>query len=74
MKIVSYNADEIVVVMRLEELRIVSQSLNEVSNALSQDEFATRMGAERKEVLDILKILITAYKQSKFVNDSAADS
>ncbi len=41
--------------LSVDEMLIISNALNEVCNALDLNEFATRMGAERQDVLRLLK-------------------
>jgi hypothetical protein len=50
MRVVSGSHTEITVALTRDELRILSNALNEVCNALDVEEFATRMGAELYEV------------------------
>jgi hypothetical protein len=49
------GTDSVEVVVSLDELRIINNALNEVSNALEQWEFETRMGAKPEEAKALLR-------------------
>jgi hypothetical protein len=51
----SETGDGVVVALSKEELLILNNALNEVCNALDIREFQTRMGANREEVLALLR-------------------
>jgi predicted transcriptional regulator len=60
MKIAELGPSKIMVALSRDELRILSNALNEVCNALDVEEFATRMGAEPSEAKSLLKQLVAA--------------
>jgi hypothetical protein len=51
------------VVLSPEDLLTVCNALNEVCNGLDLPEFATRMGVQREEVLDLLKTANAVYEK-----------
>lgn len=54
MKVISVG-DGFQVVLTRDELRIISNALNEVSNGLEVGDLEARLGAEEEEVLDLLR-------------------
>lgn len=55
MKLIGANGINLDVDISLEELIIFQSALNEVLNALSREDFSTRIGAEVEEVDELLK-------------------
>jgi hypothetical protein len=46
-----------------EELLIITNALNEVCNGLEMPEFATRIGADRAEALELLREMSASYDE-----------
>ena len=63
MKVVRNN-DRFAIDASAEELRIMSQALNEICNGahLQEWDFQTRMGAEREEARAVLRSLVDGYR------------
>lgn len=56
-------SDEVDLRLTREELGIITNALNEVCHGLELWEFATRMGAEKAEVLKVLHRASEAYQE-----------
>ena len=55
MELLSVNDESATVRMNLDEVRIISNALNEICNGIDIKEFSTRVGAELSEVEELLR-------------------
>jgi hypothetical protein len=55
MKVLRQDASGTTIVLSDEELTIINNALNEICNGIDVPEFATRIGADRKEAEQLLE-------------------
>ena len=60
MRTLNASSGETTIVVNRDELRLISNALNEVCNALDVQEFSTRLGADLEAARALLKEFVSA--------------
>lgn len=61
MNAIAINKDKIILELSSDELRVLSNALNEVCNGIEVWEFDTRMGVKIDDARNILDFLVSTY-------------